>query len=71
MYVFYKYLFSTFLFPMNFLISFEICSTPKRWKYVTFVALTYKAIQRVSIDSYSSRFIIYAPSYILEKLFLE
>ena len=56
---------------MNFLISFEIYSTPKLSKYVTFLAFIYKTIQRVPIDSYSSRFIIYAPSFVLDKLFLE
>ena len=56
---------------MNFLISFGICSTPKLSKYATSLSLTYKAIQCVPIDSYSSRFIIYAPSFILDKLFLD
>ena len=32
-----------FLFPMNFIISFGICSTPKLSKYVSFLAFTYKA----------------------------
>ena len=56
---------------MNYLISFGICSTPKLWKYVTFLLFTYKAIQWVPIDSYSLRVSIYAPSFILGKLFLE
>ena len=60
-----------FLFPMKFLISFEICSTPKLSKYITFLAFTYKPIQWVPIDSYPSGFITYAPSLILEKIFLE
>ena len=53
---------------MNFLIYFGIRSTAKLSKYVTFSVLTYKA---VPVDSYSLRFIIYAPSFILHKLFLE
>ena len=36
---------------MNFLISFGICLTPKRSKYDILFALTYKATQRVPIDS--------------------
>ena len=54
---------------MNFLCSFGIYSTPKLSNYVLFSAFTYKAVQCVPIDSYSSRFIIYAP--ILDNLFLE
>ena len=53
---------------MNFIIYFGIRSTAKLSKYVTFSVLTYKA---VPVDSYSLRFIIYAPSFILHKLFLE
>ena len=61
-----------FFFPMNFVTSFGICSTPKLSKYVTFLVFTYKTIQQSDpIDSYSSRFIIYVPSFILDKLFLE
>ena len=56
---------------MNFLIPFGICSTPKLSKYVTYKAFTCKAIPCVSIDSYSSRFITYTPSFILDKIFLE
>ena len=56
---------------MNFLITFGICSTLKLSKYVTFLAFTYKAIQSVPIDSYSSRFVAYTSSFILDKLFLE
>ena len=56
---------------MNFPIFFEIWSTPKLSKDVTFLALTYKAMEPVPTASYSSRFIIYAPSFILDKLFLE
>ena len=56
---------------MNFLISFGICSTPKLSKCVTFSAFAYNVIQYVPIDSYSSRFIIYAASFILDKLFLK
>ena len=35
----------TFLFVMNFLISFRICWTLKLPKYVTFSATTYNTIQ--------------------------
>ena len=59
-----------FLLPMN-LISFGICSTPKLSRYVTLSLCTYKAIQWAPTDLYSSRFIIYAPSFILGTLFLE
>ena len=60
-----------FLFLRYFQISFGICSTAKLSKYVTFLACIYKEIQLVSIDSYLSRFVIYASSVILGKLFLE
>ena len=60
-----------FLFPMIFLFFFGICSTLKLSKYITFSAFTYNAIQWVPIGSYWSRSIIYAPSFILDKLFLE
>ena len=56
---------------MNFLVSFGICSSPKLSKYITLLPFTYKAIQRVPIDLYSSRFITYNQSFILGKLFLE
>ena len=56
-----------FSFPINFLTSFGIYSTPKLLEYVTFLPLTYKAIQRAPIDSYSSRFIIYVPSFVSDK----
>ena len=60
-----------FLVPINFLISFRMYSTPKVSKYVTLLPFTYKAIERVPTDLYSSRFITYVPSFILGKLFLE
>ena len=60
-----------FLLPINFLISFEICATPKLSKYVTLSPFTYKANQWLPIDSYSPRFITYVPSFIWSKLFLE
>ena len=44
-----------------------MCLTPN----VTFPAFTYKAIHWARIDSYWTRLITYAPSFILEKLFLE
>ena len=64
---------------MNLLICFETCPTPKLLKHVRLLAFTYKAIQLVPIDSYSSRSIIYTntplppfrPSFILDKLFIE
>ena len=52
-------IFVIFLFPINFIISFGICSTQKLSKTVTFLELTYKAIQLVPIDSHSSIFIIF------------
>ena len=60
-----------FLFPANFLVSFGVCPTLKLSKYVTLLSFIYKAIQWVPIDSYSLRFIIYVPPFILGKLFLE
>ena len=56
---------------MIFLFFFGICSTLKLSKYITFSAFTSNAIQCVPIGSYWSRSIIYAPSFILDKLFLE
>ena len=61
----------TFLFQMNFLISYGLFSTPKLSQYALFSAFTYDAIQWVSIDLDSSRFITYAPFFILDKSFLE
>ena len=46
-----------FLFPMNFLISFGICSSPKLSKNITLLPFTYKAIQFVPTDLNSSRLI--------------
>ena len=43
-----KILVTIFLFPVSFLTSFGIYSTPKLSKYVTFLAFTY----RVPIDLY-------------------
>ena len=51
-----------YLFPIIRLISFGICLTPKHSKYIILLALAYKAIQWVPIDSYSSGFITYAYS---------
>ena len=56
---------------LNFLISFGICSTPKLSTYIMLLQFTYKAIKLVPIDLKSSRFITYAPSFFLDKLFLE
>ena len=61
----------TFLSPMIFLISFGICSTPKLSKYSMLLPFIYKAIQWVPIDLNLSRFITYAPSFVLGQLFLE
>ena len=60
------------LFPTNFLISWGIYSTPKLSKQVTSLFFKYKAIECVPVSVYSSRFITYAPFFIvLGKLFLE
>ena len=56
---------------MNILISFGRCSAPKLSKCVTFPAFIYNAVQSVTIDSYSLRFIIYSQSLILDQLFLK
>ena len=69
MLVLYKYLLQIFYSLWIFL--FLICSTPKQSKYVTFLVYEYNAIQWVPIESYSSRYILYALSLILDKLFLE
>ena len=65
-----------FLFPRNVLISFRIYSPPKVSKYVALSLFTYKAIQWVPIDLYSSYWFIwgllsYARSFTVGKLFLE
>ena len=60
-----------FLFPMNFLIFFGICPVRKLEKYTILFSFTYKAIQWVPIDCYSSIFVTYALPFILRKLFLE
>ena len=43
----------------------------KAIKYVKFSAFTFHAVQSVPTDSYSPGFIICAPSFILDQLFLE
>ena len=53
---------------MECLISFGIC---KAGKICYIIQFTDKAIKLVPIDLNSSRFITYAPSFILDKLFLE
>ena len=61
-----------FLCPINLLISLGTCSTPKLSKYITSLFFTYKAIQYVPTFAYSSRFITYAPFFIvLGKLSIE
>ena len=54
-----------FLLLINFFTSFEICSIPKESKYVTVLLFTYNVIQLFPISEYSSRFITYAPCFIL------
>ena len=46
---------------MNFLISFEIFSTPKLSKYIILLPFTYKASQSVPIDLNSPRYITHMP----------
>ena len=53
---------------MNFVISVRVCLTPKLSKYVIFSAFTNNEIQWVPFDSYSSKFIVHAPSFILDWL---
>ena len=55
---------ATFVLPVSFFICFGMYSTPKLVNYVTLSRFTYKAIQQVPIDLYSSRFITYAPYFI-------
>ena len=50
---------------------FGVCSILKLWNYVKFSVFIYNAIKSVPIDSYSSGFIPYTPSFILGKLFIE
>ena len=56
---------------MNFIVSFGIYSTPNLIKYAALISWTYKAIQWVPIDLYSSRFVINGQSFILGKIFFE
>ena len=61
-----------FLLPINFLISFGVCSTLELSKVVPLILNAYKAIQWVPVSEYSSRFITYVPSFIfLGRLSLE
>ena len=60
-----------FLFPMNFLLSQGMCSTPKLSKYDKLKLIVYEAIQSVSIDLCLSRLITYALSFTVDILFLE
>ena len=61
-----------FFFSINSLISSGTCSTPKLSKETILFLLQNKAIQCVPTSAYSSRFIIYAPSFIFNgRLFLE
>ena len=54
-----------FLLSINYLTSFGLCSSPKLSKEVTLLFNVYKAIQWVPVSEYSSRFITYAPLFIL------
>ena len=54
-----------FLLSINYLTSFGLCSSPKLSKEVTLLFNAYKAIQWVPVSEYSSRFITYAPLFIL------
>ena len=61
-----------FLFPMNFLISFEICSTQRLSKSIISLPFTCKAIQGVSIDLNSSNLLhmphlLFWVNYLLNK----
>ena len=58
------------LFPIIFFVSSGMCSTLNQWKYIKLLPFTCKAIQWVTFDLYSSRFITYAPSFIWGELFL-
>ena len=64
-------IFVIFLFLMNFLISFGICSNPKLSKCVTFLGFAYKGIPWLAIDLYPSTILMYVLSFILDKLILE
>ena len=55
------------LFLINFPISLGIYSTPKLSRYITLSEFTYNATQWISVYSYSSRFVIHAPSFVLDK----
>ena len=57
-----------FLLLINILISSGICSTPKLSQEVTSLLFTCKVTQWVPISEYSSRFIIYDPSFIFGRL---
>ena len=56
-----------FLFPMNFLICFGICSTTKLLNYVILSPFIYNSINGIPVELYTSRFTTYAPSFILGK----
>ena len=51
-----KIVVTIFLLPINFLFSFEMCSTPKLSNYVILLLFTSKGIQWVLINFYSSKF---------------
>ena len=54
-----------FFWPINFLISVEICwNTPKLSKQITLLFSANKTVQWVLISEYSSRFITYAVCFI-------
>ena len=55
-----------FVYYDYFIFFWNLCPTQKLSKYTIFFALTYKAIQRAPIDSYSTRFITYAPHLLFQ-----
>ena len=63
--VFTVKIFFIFLLLINLLISSGICSAPRLSRFVILLAFTYRAIQCVPVDFYSSRFTMQAPSFIV------
>ena len=61
-------IFTIFLLSIMFLISVGIYSTTKLSKYVILRPFTYKAIQSVSVDFYTSKFISNAPILYLRSI---
>ena len=66
----FTYILNMFIFMFLCPINFSMSKTPQRKIILLFN--TYKAIQCVQVSAYSSKFITYAPSFIvLGKLSLE